>query len=60
MIFQAFESEVPPLKVRYLPMPWRVKSSERVHQTQKSFSTLKALSPIERFTSMNALKRLSS
>ena len=32
MICQAFDSEVPPLNVRWSPMAGRVKSSRRVHQ----------------------------
>src|SRR5687768_8735265 len=44
--FHPFDNDVPPLKVRWLPSLGRVKSSRKIQQTQKSFSTLDASSPI--------------
>ena len=60
MSFQAFESDVPPLKVKCSPMPGSAKSSRSVQHTQKSFSTLKACNPILASTCWNASRRRSA
>ena len=57
MSFHALESEVPPLNVRCGPIPGRVKSSRRIQQTQKSFSTLAACRRIRSSTWMHASRR---
>ena len=60
MSCQAFESDVPPLKVRCGPISGSANSSRSVQHTQKSFSILTAGRRVRVAASMHAARRSSA